>query len=292
MKANFSVIPIPALVLGLPFFLVACSAGENSLPADIQSLPDEVSPVAISGDEIPRLENGTVNLGPPPGETGFWLRTNGTLVNNPDSYEANRRNANTARVDMADVPLQPWARALTNFRHDVYLASEPYARCKPAPGPRQIMSPYGFEIIQMPEIQRIYILTISNAMSYRTIYMDGRQHPEEIIRPTYFGHSIGHWEDDTLVVDTIGLSEKSWMSRDGLPTTEQFHMTERFTRFNTDEMDYTVTIDDPGAYTSPWTSGFGISWNAGAEMFEYICQQNNISPESMIGDGRVSVVVP
>ncbi|MDR0780654.1 MAG: hypothetical protein LBF16_08165 [Pseudomonadales bacterium] len=240
---------------------------------------------------LDRLEDGSVNLGPLPGAMGFWTAVNGRLVNDPNNYEAGRR-ANTARIDIENAPLQPWTLALTNHRQDNYIASEPYTRCKPAGGPRQIMSPYGFEIVQMPEIQRIYILTVSNAMSYRTIYMDGRAHPQEILRPTYLGHAIGHWEKDTLVVDTVGFSERSWTNRDGLPTTDQLHLIERFTRNSATTMDYTVTIDDPGAYTAPWTTGFGLEWNPDVEVFEYICQENNVSPDSMIGAGRSSLIVP
>ena len=82
------------------------------------------------------------------------------------------------------------------------------------------------------------------------------------------------------------------MSRDGLPSTDQLHLTERFTRENKDTMQYKVTIDDPGAYTAPWESGFVVGWSDGEEMFEYVCQENNLSPESMLGEGRISTIVP
>ncbi|MDR2213196.1 MAG: hypothetical protein LBE21_06185 [Pseudomonadales bacterium] len=277
-----------ATILILAATLSACSPPEESAATPPQA-PSQTLSEAASGP--PRLEDGTVNLGTPPGVTGFWTASNGRLVNDPNNYEA-ARMANNARVNIADAPLQPWTLALINHRQDTFIASEPYTRCKPSGGPRQIMSPYGFEIVQMPEIERIYILTVSNAMSYRTIYMDGREHPAEILRPTYLGHSIGHWEGDTLVVDTVGFSERTWTNRDGLPTTDQLHLTERFTRSSLDDMDYTVTIDDPGAYTAPWTSGFALRWNGGMEVFEYVCQENNISPAAMVGEGRESLIVP
>ena len=129
-------------------------------------------------------------------------------------------------------------------------------------------------------------------MSYRTIYMDGREHPAEILLPSYLGHSIGHWEGDTLVVDTVGFSERSWTNREGLPTTDKLHLIERFTRTSINEMDYTFTIDDPEAYTAPWDSGFGLEWNPDVEVFEYMCQENNISPAGMIGEDRISIIVP
>ncbi|MBT3711001.1 MAG: hypothetical protein HOG19_16285 [Gammaproteobacteria bacterium] len=255
-----------------------------------------ISSVGFSQDDdavdlrpAPRGEDGHVSFEPPSGEGGTWVRRQGNLVINPGSYEAARTAGAPIHID--DIPIQPWAKALTNYRHDIFLASEPYTRCKPASGPRSIMSPYGLEIVSVPDLQRMYIFNISNAMSYRIIYMDGREHPEDL-RPSYSGHSVGHWEGDTLVVDTIGMNEKSWMSRDGLPSTDQLHLIERFTRPSLDTAHYEVTIDDPGAYTAPWTSSFVMGWQEGDEMFEYVCQENNLSPESMLGDGRLSRITP
>jgi hypothetical protein len=246
-------------------------------------------PAAAEILPAPRHADGRINFGPPAGEAGFWARRTANLVINPNSYEARATLSSPIHID--EVPLQDWAKAMTNFRHQLFLASEPYTRCKPAGGPRQIMSPYGFEIVDVPELQRVYLITTSNAMTYRVIYMDGREHPANL-RPSYFGHSVGHWEGDTLVVDSIGYNESSWISRDGLPSTDQLHLLERFTRVNFDTLDYSVTIDDPGAYTAPWTSGYTVGWNAGEELFEYVCQENNVSPESMLGEGRISTVVP
>jgi hypothetical protein len=237
----------------------------------------------------PRWPDGRINLGAPPGETGVWERRNEHLVINPKSYQADATK--TARVHIDQVPLQPWARELTNYRHAISLASEPYTRCKPAGGPRQFMSPYGLEIVEMPELRRVYIFNISNAMSYRTIYMDGRSHPK-VVPPTYLGHSVGRWEGDTLVIDTVGFSENVWMNRDGLPHTSQLHLVEKLTRTNFETLNYEVTVDDPGAYTAPWTSGYTLGWSKGLALFEYVCQENNISPESMGGDALTSAIVP
>jgi len=237
----------------------------------------------------PRHDDGRINFGAESGQAGYWSRVTANLVINPDSYEARATLDSPIHID--DAPLQPWARALTNFRHDLYLASEPYTRCKPAGGPRQLMSPYGLEIVDIPELQRVYILTISNAMSYRVIYMDGREHPRDL-RPSYFGHSVGHWEGDTLVVDTVGMNERSWMNRDGLPHTDRLHLVERFSRPDFNTLEYQVTLEDPGAYTAPWTSGYTLGWRAGEEMFEYICQENNLSPESMLGENFESRITP
>jgi hypothetical protein len=237
----------------------------------------------------PRWPDGRVNLGAPLGEKGVWERRNEHLAINPGSYQA--AATKTARVHIDQIPLQPWARALTNFRHELSLASEPYTRCKPAGGPRQFMSPYGLEIVDLPDLKRIFVFNISNAQSYRTIYMDGRSHPKDL-KPTFMGHSIGHWDGNTLVIDSVGFNEDFWMNRDGLPHTSQMHLTERLTRTDFDTLNYEVTIDDPGAYTAPWTSGYTLGFSRGNELFEYMCQENNLSPESMTGAGIVSSFVP
>ena len=237
----------------------------------------------------PRLADGRVNFGAIAGEKGVWERRNEHLVVNPNSYQAPATK--TARVHIDQIPLQPWARALTNLRQAQALASEPYTRCKVSGGPRQFMSPYGLEIVQFPQHQRIYIFNVSNAQSFRTIYLDGRTHPANL-EPSYLGHSIGWWEGDTLVVDSVGFNEAFWMNRDGLPHTSQMHLTERLTRTSFETLNYEVTVDDPGAYTAPWTSGYTLGWSAGTEMFEYVCQENNLSPESMVGDSRLTTVIP
>jgi hypothetical protein len=267
-----------AIAAGLLTFIAASFA-----PLAAQQKPQPPSQPA------PRRADGRVILGAPPGQKGVWERRNEHLVVNPDSYQA--AATKTARVHIKDVPLQPWARALTNYRQSLALASEPYARCKASGGPRQLMSPYGLEIVEAPELQRIYIFNISNAMSFRIIYMDGRAHPTDR-EPDYFGHSTGRWDGDTLVVETVGFNEAFWMNRDGLPHTSQLRLTERLTRVNFDTLNYEATIDDPGAYTAPWTSGYTLGWNRGAELFEYVCQENNLSPESMAPGTLLTTVVP
>jgi hypothetical protein len=84
--------------------------------------------------------------------------------------------------------------------------------------------------VDLPELHRIFIMDVGGSHTYRVIYMDGRPHPKDLA-PSYYGHSTGRWEGDTLVVDTVGFNERFWLSR-GLPSTEQLHMIERVTRTN------------------------------------------------------------
>jgi hypothetical protein len=267
------------------------------VPAVAASLLLSVAAAALVAEQrentqpppAPRRPDGRVHFGPGPGEAGVWERRNEHLVVNPKSYQA--AATRSARIPIDLVPLQPWALELVNYRHSITLASEPYTRCKPAGGPRQLMSPYGLEIVDMPELAQVFIFNVANAQSYRVIYMDGRTHPANVT-PSYFGHSVGRWEGDTLVVDSIGFSEDFWMNRDALPHTAQLHLVERFTRVDFNTLNYEVIVDDPGAYTAAWTSGYTLGWSRGAELFEYVCQANNLSPESMLVGGLTSVIVP
>jgi hypothetical protein len=242
----------------------------------------------------PRRPDGRINFNFPPGQPGLWSGNGGRLAVNPDSYEPN--TTRNAPIHIDNVPLQDWARALTNFRHRNVLADEPHTRCKASPGPREFVTPYGFEILDMPELQRVFILDVGGPHTFRTIYMDGRPHPPaDRLSPSYYGHSIGHWEGDTLVIDTIGMNERAWMNRDGIPHTEKLHLTERLSRLDYNTLKYEVTIDDPGAFTATWNSGFNLTWSEGTEMWEYICQDNNLAPETMVGNEgvlRSEIVVP
>jgi hypothetical protein len=197
------------------------------------------------------------------------------------------------KLRVNEVPFQPWAKALYDHRRENQL--EPHTRCKPSGGPRQFLTPYGVEFVDLPDLQRIYIMDIGGPHTARIIYMDGRPHPKDLV-PSYYGHSVGRWEGDTLVIDTTGFNESFWIDRQGLPHTERLHMIERITRTDFNTMKYEVTIDDPGAYLRTWSSGFFLRWDNGQELFEYVCQENNFAGTLMVGAqefvDRTSPIVP
>ena len=153
---------------------------------------------------------------------------------------------------------------------------------------RQFLTPYGVEFVELPELQRVYIFDIGGPHTYRTDLHGRPLASGEPRSPSYYGHSIGWWEGDTLVVDTIGFNEGFWIDRRGSPHTDKLHTLERFTRTDSTTIKYEVTVDDPGAYTAPWTSGFNLRWEDGTELFEYVCQQANYAHELMVG-GEKSV---
>jgi hypothetical protein len=146
---------------------------------------------------------------------------------------------------------------------------DPEANCLPTGVPRT--APYPWRIVQTPT--HVFILFEGNIHSYRQIFVDGRKHPDDP-DPTWYGHSVGHYEGDTLVVDTIGFNDKFWFDFRGHPHTEKLHTVERYTRKDLGQLVVTTTIDDPGVYTKPFTISFTARLRPGEELMEYICQEN------------------
>ena len=110
---------------------------------------------------------------------------------------------------------------------------------------------------------------------FHVIYIDGREHPKNL-EPTWFGHSIGKWDGDTLVVDTIGFNGKTRLDTIGHPHSDQLHVIERFTLTDPDHMNYEITIDDPKYYTKPFkNTRLFTQMKPGQELIEYSCEENN-----------------
>jgi hypothetical protein len=173
------------------------------------------------------------------------------------------------------LPLQPWAEQLTKARMS---KDDPEASCLPAGVPR--MAPYPWKILQQPKL--IVFLFEGNIHSYRQIFMDGRGHPADP-DPTWYGHSIGKWDGDTLVVDSIGFNDKFWFDFAGHPHTEKLHITERYRRPDYSHLEFEVVIDDPGAYTKPFTMYGRSPLVEDSEILEYICNENNQDVSHIVG---------
>jgi len=173
------------------------------------------------------------------------------------------------------IPILPEALALMKSRDS---KDDPEANCLPTGVPR--IAPYPWRIVQDPT--HIYFLFEGNIHSYRQIFMDGKPHPKDP-DPTWYGDSRGHWEGDTLVVDTIGFNDKFWFDFRGHPHTEQLHTVERYTRTDLGTLVNDVTIEDPGAYSKPFTLHFTARLRPNEELMEYICQENNQDPTHIKG---------
>lgn len=252
-------------------------------------------------EPAPRLPDGTVNFGRVPGEKGVWavpyiqnmamyvVRGPGSTELLPEIQAAQKARAGGGGARGGGgaggrggaksepwMPWMPWSAAIYDYHSANESKYDPEGYCLPPGGPRMMATPYQMEIIQLPEHKRIIMIFEGATHIWREIYMDGRKFPEgDALNPTYLGYSIGHWEGDTLVVETRGFNENTWLDYYGHPHTDMLHVVERWTRPNKQTLHYEATITDPGAYTRPFTVAWDIPWRADAELPEYICQENN-----------------
>lgn len=176
-----------------------------------------------------------------------------------------------------DPPFQPWTRELLekrnydNTHHDPDKAIDPTERCIPPGTPRTMFQPFPWEIVYARD--RVLIIFEYQSL-IRQIFTDGRKHPDDL-EPTYMGHSIGKFQGDTLVVDTIGFNDKTWLDPMGLPHSDAMHLTERIRRVDHDTLVDEYTIDDPKAYTKPWTATRTFKLKPDWQIKEYVCAENN-----------------
>jgi hypothetical protein len=173
------------------------------------------------------------------------------------------------------LPMQPWAAEATKKRMS---KDDPEANCLPAGVPRQ--APYPWKIVQTPGL--LVFLYEGNIHTYRQIFLDGRGH-EKDPNPTWYGDSVGKWEGDTLVVDSIGFNDKFWFDFAAHPHTEKLHVIERFRRPDSAHLDYDVTIDDPGAYTKAFVMHGHSALDTSGEIMEYVCNENNQDVSHIVG---------
>jgi hypothetical protein len=276
-----------------------------SLPVALQQAPANQPPAGQGGgargggqrapnpllsQPAPRLPDGTINLGRVPGEKGVWglpyitnMGARNVFVGAPPAPPRGegggaRGGQRGGSASEPWVPFQPWAAAVYDYNSLNESKYDPEGYCLPPGGPRMFGTPYPMEVIQQPEHKRIIMIFEGGAHIWREIYMDGRPHAKSdaIKGETWLGDSVGHWEGDTLVVDIVGFNEGTWIDYFGHPHTNQLHIVERFTRPNKGTLHYEATIDDPGAYTKPWTVAWDIPWREETELQEYICQENNV----------------
>jgi hypothetical protein len=181
-----------------------------------------------------------------------------------------------------DVPFRDGALKLFNERVESNSKDDPEARCLPVGVPRYMFDPYPFQIAQTAN-KLIFVFEGDNYLWRMVPLMKGDlSHPNKP-RPTWLGDSVGRYEGDTLVVDVVGFNGKAWLDQAGHPQTEQAHLIERYWRTDFGTLKYDVTIDDPGAYTKPWTTSNTVRWRPGFELMESICQENEKDSRHMIG---------
>jgi hypothetical protein len=178
-----------------------------------------------------------------------------------------------------EFPIQPWADALTKDRIAGSQDRErPDANCISFGGPQYYEIPLPNKIIQ--ESGLVVILHEAFGV-FRQIFLDGRPLPKDA-NPTWMGYSVGHWEGDTLVVETKGFNGKTWLDQRGHPSTDALHITERFRRRDFGHLDIEFTVDDPKAYTKPWKLNLPQLLYADTELLEFVCNENEKDLKHMI----------
>lgn len=258
--------PLTSIFTAAVFVAGACLI---SMPAAAQ-WPDVKTP------GVPRLPNGKPNLMAPtprtadgkPDLSGIW---------EPNGLKYLLNIAADLKPDQ--VPFQPWAAALYKERIENHGLDDPDARCLPSSMPRKdaITSPY--KILQSPNL---IVFLYESRTTFRQVFLDGRALPADP-NPTWDGYSIGHWDGDTLVVQTSGFNGKAWLDSNGHPMTDALHLTEKFRRPDFGHMTIEITIDDPKAYTKPWTVTENPHLLLDTELIEYICNENNKDLPHLVG---------
>jgi hypothetical protein len=177
------------------------------------------------------------------------------------------------------LPFQPWAAELRKQRLAENSKNHPDAHCLPL-HPVQLHShPQPRKIIQTPG--EVLIIYEAND-GLRQIFTDGRPLPSDPL-PWWFGYSTGRWDGDTLVVQTIGFRDMGWLDEEGTVITETGKITERFRRVNYGTLEIEVTVDDPKAFTKPWTFKLNQRLMPDTELIEFVCQENNRSLPHLVG---------
>ena len=222
----------------------------------------------------PRTPDGKPNLSAPaprtadgkPDLSGVW-QVNGKYLQDI-----------AADLKPGEVPYQAWAETVFKERQTgAHGKDDPAARCIPGM-PKLDNLPYPFKIIELPDM----ILMLSEGFTtYRQIFTDGRALPKDP-QPAWLGYSVGKWDGDTFVVETIGINASTWLDNAGRPHSDALRLTERFQRRNFGRMDIQMTFDDPKAYTKPWTITEDAHLQPDTDLLEYICSENNKDYEHLV----------
>ena len=149
-------------------------------------------------------------------------------------------------------------------------AEDPTSYCLPVGPARGIQAPMPMQFVQTADT---LVLLFEYQRTFRIVYLDGRPHPKDF-DPEWFGHSIGKWEGDTLVVDTIGIDERTWVDTAGHQHSDKFHLIERFKKTDSNTISWTVTYDDPVYFSEPFTITFPLK-RQDTVIMSYSCEENN-----------------
>jgi hypothetical protein len=208
---------------------------------------------------VPKTADGKIDL------TGIWV------------VASNKYLPNIA-ADGVEVPFRPEAEALYKRRRETNGVGRPTEQCLPHAVPDAALVGYPFKIVQTPAV---LVFLFEPFIDYRQIHTDGRALPKDP-QPTWMGYSVGRWEGETLVADTTGFNDRTWLDDGGHPHSDALRVTERFRRKDFGHMDLQITIDDPKMYTKAWTVNVPYNLVPDTELIEYVCENERDLPH-MVG---------
>jgi len=255
----------------LPILRIALSAALVCAPALAQWLN-------YPTPGIPRLPDGRPNLDGPaprtadgrPDLSGLWEPVgpaNSSFVGNT---ARDPQFADVAKEVKGGLPFQPWSANLLKARLAADSKDDPDSKCLPLGPIKMHLHPYPRRIIQMPGL---LVILFERDTTYRQIFTDGRPLPEDP-QPGFNGYSTGKWDYDTLVVETIGIKDGTWLDVRGTPLTDAAKITERFRRPTFGKLQIDITVDDPKAYTKPWSIHVDQTFAADTDLLEFVCLEN------------------
>ena len=237
---------------------------------------------------IPRLPDGKPNLSAPapktadgkPDLSGLWEPgSGGSLAPVAGATSTDPQFRDIALNVKGGLPFQPWAAELVKARRADENKDDPDGHCRPLGLVKMHLHPYPRKMIQTPGL---LLILFERDTNYRQIFMDGRPLPEDP-QPSYNGYSIGKWDGDTLVVQSIGFKDGLWLDVSGTPLTDAAKVTERFRRPNFGNLEIEVTVDDPKAYTKPWSIKVNQTIALDTDMLEFVCQENEKDVPHLVG---------
>jgi hypothetical protein len=226
---------------------------------------------------LPRTPDGKPNLSAPaprtpdgkPDLSGLWTKIS-------PKYSRN------IAADLKPDEIQPWARKLVEQRREDLGKEYMNVKCVPlGPGYTTSADSTGAEMMKIVQTPGLIII-LNPDLTYRQIFLDGRT-LESAPNPTWMGYSVGRWDGDTLVVESFGFNDRTWLDHDGHPHTEALRTTERYRRRDVGNLEVEVTYSDPKTYTKPWTVNVRAELAADTEMIEWVCNESPHGVEHWVG---------
>jgi len=222
--------------------------------------------------DIPRNPDGSVDMDAPAPRT-----FNGKPDFNGTWVPADARGSIFDRDNY-----QGWALDVLQEQERTFFVNDTRFNCLPdGPGSYIAGTSVGGtrKIVQTPD----FIAVLNPDMTYRQIHMDGRPPVEDAILPSWLGYAAGHWEGDTLVVETAGFNDKTWLTREGLPHTDQLRITERYTRLDFGHTELVIDYEDPGALNAPVQAVVDLEYRADSDILEVVCNESETAQRHYTG---------